>query len=194
MSLRRATAVSQPEVLSVALASQLQPILKYLLDGKEKAPIDHEIFSVLGSALHALPEYFRLQACVDDDGAICGPTDDSSLARATKFKLSDTFIKALKCGDWVSVLDGAVHEYRNWHAAFKVACPSITDVVHDLHQNPDMIVFLDHIFSSVGYPRQRRLPSPVCGRRCLCSLHWRCSCARLLSYPPRPSHWSPQRR
>ena len=154
MSLRRATAVSQPEVLSVALASQLQPILKYLLDGKEKAPIDHEIFSVLGSALHALPEYFRLQACVDDDGAICGPTDDSSLARATKFKLSDTFIKALKCGDWVSVLDGAVHEYRNWHAAFKVACPSITDVVHDLHQNPDMIVFLDRIFSSVGYPRQ----------------------------------------
>jgi hypothetical protein len=154
MSLRRRTAVSQPEVLSVAFASQLQPILKYLLDGKEKAPIDHEVFSVLGNTLHALPGYFRLQACVDDGGAICGPTDDSSLARATKFKLSDTFIKALKRGDWVSVLDGAVHEYRNWHAAFKVACPSITDVVHDLHHNPDMIVFLDRIFSSAGYPRQ----------------------------------------
>ena len=63
----------------------------------------------MGNALHALPEYFRLQACVDDDGAICGPTDDSSLARATKFKLSDTFIKALKRGDWVSVLGEYVY-------------------------------------------------------------------------------------
>ena len=161
--LRVAASVSKAEVLTVALSSQLQPVVKFVFDDKHKAPLEHEIFTILGRARLAAREYLSLQVSIGDDGGVHGPAEESNLSRATKFQLSQPFFDSLTKGNWAAVLDSVIPEYRRWHSDFCVACPPIVDVISALPSHPDLVLFLDRLFSGLAYPRRSMLgpPPPV---------------------------------
>jgi hypothetical protein len=147
-----AASVSSEQMIAVAAGSKLQPVLKYLFFD-EKIPVEHEVFNMLGPVLHAIPTYFALQVSLANDGTVSGPAMDRSQIRAKKFKFSDTFVLALKKGDFATCVRLSVAEFHAWHAVFGVKLPNATDFLDAAVRYPEYATFMDRAFSCLGYDR-----------------------------------------
>ena len=147
-----AATISPEQMILVAAGSKLQPVLKFLFFD-EKIPVEHEVFNLLMPVLLAIPTYFALNVSVGNDRTVSGPAMDRSEARAKTFKFFDTFVLALKKGDFVACASSSVAEFYAWHVAVGVKRPGAVDFLDAAVRYPEYAGFMDRIFSCLGYDR-----------------------------------------